>query len=116
MKGNRRRLVGKVTSNKMMKTVVVQVDSRQRHPLYGKVVSRARRYKAHDEIGCQLGDTVQIVESKPISKDKHWVVENVIAKGYHVVLPDDSAITGVGAPAAAAEDQAAEGGPEGGAE
>lgn len=116
MKGNRRRLVGKVTSNKMMKTVVVQVDSRQRHPLYGKVVSRARRYKAHDEIGCQLGDTVQIVESKPISKEKHWVVESVIAKGYHVVLPDDSAITGAGAAAAAAADQMAEGGPQGGAE
>lgn len=93
MKGKRRRLVGKVTSNKMMKTVVVQVDSRQRHPLYGKVVGRAQRFKAHDELGCQMGDTVQIVESRPISKDKRWVVEAVLNKGYHVVLPDDSAIT-----------------------
>jgi small subunit ribosomal protein S17 len=116
MKGNRRRLVGKVTSNKMMKTVVVQVDSRQRHPLYGKVVNRARRYKAHDELGCQMGDTVRIVESKPISKDKHWVVEAIITKGYHVVLPDDSAITGMGAPAATEEASAAEAAPEGGAE
>lgn len=93
MKGNRRRLVGKVTSNKMTKTVVVQVDSRQRHPLYGKVVSRATRFKAHDDIGCQMGDTVRIVESKPISKEVRWVVEAVVTRGYHVVLPDDSAVT-----------------------
>jgi len=110
MKGNRRRLVGKVTSNKMTKTVVVQVDSRQRHPLYGKVVSRATRFKAHDEIGCQMGDTVRIVESKPISKEVRWVVEEVVTRGYHVVLPDDSAITATpeAAPAAPSE-------PEGGA-
>lgn len=108
MKGNRRRLVGKVTSNKMTKTVVVQVDSRQRHPLYGKVVSRATRFKAHDEIGCQMGDTVRIVESKPISKEVRWVVEEVVTRGYHVVLPDDSALTATPAPAAPSE-------PEGGA-
>ena len=100
MKGNRRRLVGKVTSNKMTKTVVVQVDSRQRHPLYGKVVSRATRFKAHDEIGCQMGDTVRIVESKPISKEVRWLVEEVVTRGYHVVLPDDSALTDTPAPAA----------------
>ncbi|MCC7357884.1 MAG: 30S ribosomal protein S17 [Anaerolineales bacterium] len=93
MKGNRRRLVGKVTSNKMTKTIVVQVDSRQRHPLYGKVVNRAARFKAHDELGCQLGDTVQIVESKPISKEVRWVVEAILTRGYHLVLPDDSALT-----------------------
>jgi small subunit ribosomal protein S17 len=120
MKTHRRRLVGKVTSNKMMKTVVVQVDSRQRHPLYGKVVSRARRYKAHDELGCQMGDTVRIVESRPISKDKRWVVEAIVTKGYHVVLPDDSAITGAGSPSAEAETEAEAqpvgGEPEGGAE
>jgi small subunit ribosomal protein S17 len=115
MKGNRRRLVGKVTSNKMMKTVVVQVDSRQRHPLYGKVVNRARRYKAHDELGAKMGDTVRIVESQPISKDKHWVVETILSKGYHVVLPDDSAITSAGGSAAEAEAQAESGEPEGGA-
>ena len=108
MKGNRRRLVGKVTSNNMTKTVVVQVDSRQRHPLYGKVVSRATRFKAHDEIGCQMGDTVRIVESKPISKEVRWVVEEVVTRGYHVVLPDDSAITA--SPSAAAPSA-----PEGGA-
>ena len=106
MKGNRRRLVGKVTSNKMTKTVVVQVDSRQRHPLYGKVVSRATRFKAHDEIGCKMGDTVRIVESRPISKKVRWVVKEVFPRGSPVVLPDDSALPAAPeptAPAAAGE-------------
>ena len=91
MKGNRRRLVGKVTSNKMQKTVVVQVDSRHRHPLYGKVVNKATRFMAHDELGAAMGDTVTIVESRPISKHKRWVVEEILNRGYHVVLPADEA-------------------------
>jgi small subunit ribosomal protein S17 len=77
----RRRLVGKVTSNKMMKSVVVEVESSYRHPLYGKVVHRARRFMAHDEQNCQMGDVVQIVESQPISKRKRWVVEAILSKG-----------------------------------
>lgn len=89
MSENRRRLVGKVTSNKMMKTVVVEVESSYRHPLYGKVVHRARRFKAHDEKGCQMGDTVRLIESRPISKDKRWVVEEIVMRGTHIVLPDD---------------------------
>lgn len=94
MKGNRRRLVGKVTSNKMQKTVVVQVDSRRRHPLYGKVVNQASRFMAHDELGAAMGDTVRIVESRPISKHKRWVVEEILNRGYHVILPaDEAAIT-----------------------
>ena len=93
MKTHRRRLVGKVTSNKMMKTVVVQVESRQRHPLYGKVVHKATRFKAHDEMTCQLGDTVKIVESRPISKDVRWVVESVLNRGHHVELPADEPTT-----------------------
>jgi small subunit ribosomal protein S17 len=103
MKGNRRRLVGKVTSDKMQKTVVVQVDSRHRHPLYGKVVSQARRFMAHDELGATMGDTVRIVESRPISKRKRWVVEEIVNRGYHVVLPADEAAiteTTTGAPSA----------------
>jgi small subunit ribosomal protein S17 len=111
MKGERRRLVGKVTSNKMMKTVVVQVESRQRHPLYGKVVHKAARFKAHDEQNCQMGDTVQIVESKPISKDKRWVVEAVLNRGYHVTLPEDPELNTAAAAAAAAPAE-----PEGSAE
>ena len=106
MKTHRRRLIGKVTSNKMMKTIVVQVESRQRHPLYGKVVHKAARFKAHDEMNCQLGDTVQIVESRPISKDVRWVVEAILGHGYHVELPADEAATQAAAqptPAPAAE-------------
>jgi small subunit ribosomal protein S17 len=77
---NRRRMTGVVTSNKMTKTVVVEISRKFRHPLYRKVVHSSRRVKAHDEIGCQIGDRVQIVESRPLSRDKHWVVESVIKK------------------------------------
>jgi small subunit ribosomal protein S17 len=75
---NRRRITGVVTSNKMTKTVVVEITRKYRHPLYQKVVYSSKRVKAHDEIGCQIGDEVQIVESAPISRDKRWVVESVI--------------------------------------
>jgi small subunit ribosomal protein S17 len=77
---NRRRIVGKVTSNKMTKTVVVEITRKFRHPLYKKVVYSSKRVKAHDEIGCQIGDEVQIVESQPLSRDKRWVVESVIKR------------------------------------
>jgi small subunit ribosomal protein S17 len=77
---NRRRITGVVTSNKMTKTVVVEITRVFRHPLYRKVVHSSKRVKAHDEIGCQIGDHVQIVESRPISRDKHWVVENIVKK------------------------------------
>jgi small subunit ribosomal protein S17 len=77
---NRRRMTGVVTSNKMTKTVVVEITRVFRHPLYRKVVHSSKRVKAHDEIGCQIGDQVQIVESRPMSRDKRWVVENVIKK------------------------------------
>ena len=77
---NRRRIVGKVTSNKMTKTVVVEIVRKYRHPLYKKVVFSSKRVKAHDEMGCQVGDEVQIVESRPLSRDKRWVVEAVIKR------------------------------------
>jgi len=77
---SRRRIVGVVTSNKMTKTVVVEITRVFRHPLYRKVVHSSKRVKAHDEIGCQIGDHVQIVESRPLSRDKRWVVESVIKK------------------------------------
>ena len=77
---NRRRITGVVTSNKMTKTVVVEITRVFRHPLYRKVVHSSKRVKAHDEIGCQIGDRVQIVESRPLSRDKRWVVESVIQK------------------------------------
>ena len=71
----RRRITGVVTSNKMEKTVVVEISRTYRHRLYKKVVHLRKRVMAHDELGCQIGDQVRIVESRPISRNKKWVVE-----------------------------------------
>lgn len=76
----RRRMTGVVTSNKMEKTVSVRITRRFRHRLYKKVIDRHKEVKAHDELGCDVGDQVKIVESKPISKTKRWVVEEIIRK------------------------------------
>lgn len=76
----RRRLTGVVTSNKMMKTVVVELTRTYRHPLYKKVVHSSKRVKAHDELNCQVGDHVQIVASRPISRDKRWIVETILKR------------------------------------
>jgi len=78
MANKRRRMVGFVTSNKMTKTVVVEIRRTYRHPVYKKVVHLSHKFKAHDEIGCNVGDKVQIVESAPISREKRWVVEAVL--------------------------------------
>ena len=76
---SRRRLIGRVTSDKMDKTVVVAVDHTMRHPLYRKVVRTTKKYMAHDEENrCAVGDIVRIVESRPISKNKRWVVQEII--------------------------------------
>jgi small subunit ribosomal protein S17 len=74
----RRVLTGRVVSDKMDKTVVVEVTRRVKHPTYGKYVNRTNRYKAHDEANaCQVNDIVEIQESRPLSRDKRWlVVEN----------------------------------------
>ena len=77
---NRRRISGVVTSNKMDKTVSVKITKRFRHRLYKKVIDRHNTVKAHDELGCEIGDQVLIVESKPISKTKRWVVEEITRK------------------------------------
>jgi small subunit ribosomal protein S17 len=89
---DRRRITGVVTSNKMTKTVVVEIGRTFRHPLYRKVVHLSKRVKAHDELGCQIGDHVQIVESRPISRDKRWVVESIIK---HETRTADSGIAEV---------------------
>jgi small subunit ribosomal protein S17 len=79
MKTQRRRLVGQVVSDKMDKTVVVLVRQTRKHPLYGKVIRVTKRYKAHDETNaCKMGDQVRIVESRPYSKDTHWLVEEIL--------------------------------------
>jgi small subunit ribosomal protein S17 len=82
---DRRRMTGVVTSNKMTKTVVVEIGRTFRHPFYRKVVHLSKRVKAHDELGCQIGDRVQIVESRPISKDKRWVVEAIVKREVRAV-------------------------------
>ena len=85
----RRRMTGFVTSNKMTKTVVVEITRTYRHPLYRKVVHSSMRVKAHDELNCQVGDQVMIVESRPISKDKNWVVESIVK---HEIRTEDSGL------------------------
>jgi small subunit ribosomal protein S17 len=77
---NRRRITGVVTSNKMQKTVVVEITRNYRHPLYKKVIHSSNHVMAHDELGCQIGDEVQIVESRPLSARKRWVVESIIKR------------------------------------
>jgi small subunit ribosomal protein S17 len=79
MSGQRRSMVGTVVSNKMDKTVVVTVERLGRHPLYKKVVRSRKKFKAHDaENACQIGDVVRISESRPLSKEKRWVVEEIV--------------------------------------
>lgn len=81
MRGLRRTMDGRVVSNKMDKTVVVEVITSKRHPLYGKVVRTNKRYKAHDEKNaCQIGDQVRIVESRPLSREKRWVVAEILER------------------------------------
>lgn len=78
MSNNRKRLVGTVIRLPSEKTVMVQVDRTYRHQLYQKVLHSRKKYMVHDEHGVQLGDQVRIVESRPISKRKRWVIEEVI--------------------------------------
>lgn len=71
--------VGLVVSDKMQKTVVVAVENRAPHPKYGKIVVRTRRYKAHDEENqCRVGDRVRILETRPLSRTKRWVVAEIL--------------------------------------
>jgi small subunit ribosomal protein S17 len=80
MTNDRRRIEGVVTRAKAEKTVTVTVERSNRHPLYGKVIRSRKNYMAHDELGCQLGDQVRMVESRPISKMKRWVVEEILKR------------------------------------
>lgn len=75
-------MVGKVVSDKMAKTVVVVVETRRRHPLYGKIITMRRRFKAHNEDPkAKAGDTVKIVESRPLSREKRWRVAEIVRAG-----------------------------------
>ena len=77
----RKTRVGVVSSNKMEKTVVVTIKDKVRHPLYGNIINRTVKYKAHDEENtCGIGDKVLIMETRPMSKDKRWRVVEIIEK------------------------------------
>jgi len=81
MRGRRKRLVGRVVSDKMDKTVVVRVERLTRHPLYRKVIRKTKKFKAHDpDNRCRVGDVVRIVEWRPISKEKRWLVEEILER------------------------------------
>ena len=77
----RKTRVGVVSSDKMDKTIVVSIKDKVRHPLYGKIINRTVKYKAHDEENtCGVGDKVLIMETRPMSKDKRWRVVEIIEK------------------------------------
>ena len=81
MREQRKRLVGVVTSDKMDKTVVVAVTTTKSHPKYSKVMRRVKKYKAHDEENeCRIGDRVQIIESKPLSRHKRFAVVTILER------------------------------------
>ena len=72
---------GKVTSNKMEKTIVVAIEEHVKHPLYNKVVKRTYKLKAHDENNeCNIGDTVRVMETRPLSKDKRWRLVEIVER------------------------------------
>jgi small subunit ribosomal protein S17 len=80
-RGSRKVRVGRVVSDKMDKTVVVQITDRKSHPLYKKVIQHRTRFKAHDEGNeCKMGDLVRVMETRPLSKDKRWRVVEVVEK------------------------------------
>jgi small subunit ribosomal protein S17 len=85
---NRRRIIGVVKSNKMEKTVPVEISRTYRHPLYKKVVHTRKNVMAHDILGCQVGDQVRLVESRPISRHKRWVVEEILRRDIAAGAPE----------------------------
>jgi small subunit ribosomal protein S17 len=81
VRGMRKTRIGVVVSDKMDKTIVVAIRTRVKHPLYGKIMNRTSKIKAHDEENqCGIGDTVKIMETRPLSKDKHWRLVEIIEK------------------------------------
>ena len=80
-RGNRKTRTGVVVSDKMDKTIVVEIRTRVKHPLYGKIMNRTTRLKAHDEENaCGVGDRVMVMETRPLSKDKRWRLTQIIEK------------------------------------
>ena len=80
-RGIRKTRVGVVVSDKMDKTIVVEIRTRVKHPLYGKIMNQTEKFKAHDENNeCGIGDTVRVMETRPLSKDKRWRLVEVVEK------------------------------------
>ncbi len=80
-RGNRKVRIGKVVSDKMDKTIVVTIEGSVKHKLYGKIIKRTYRLKAHDENNeCGIGDKVKVMETRPISKDKRWRLVQIVEK------------------------------------
>ena len=80
-RGHRKTRTGVVVSDKMDKTIVVEIRTRVKHPLYGKIMNRTNRLKVHDENNeCGIGDTVRVMETRPLSKDKRWRLVEIIEK------------------------------------
>jgi small subunit ribosomal protein S17 len=77
----RKERIGVVVSNKMQKSIVVEIERREKHPIYGKFIKKTSRFMAHDEKEeCNIGDTVRIMETRPLSKRKHWRLVEIIEK------------------------------------
>lgn len=73
--------IGIVVSNKMQKTIVVKIESRFSHSIYSKIIVKTKRYLVHDENNeCNIGDQVLIIENRPLSKNKHWILNKIISK------------------------------------
>lgn len=80
-RGHKKVRIGKVVSDKMQKTIVVAVETRVRHPLFGKIINRTTKFKAHDENNdAKIGDTVKIMETRPLSREKRWRLVQVIER------------------------------------
>ncbi|SHH50136.1 30S ribosomal protein S17 [Thermosipho atlanticus] len=89
----KKKLIGEVVSNKMDKTVVVAVNTLVKHPIVGKYIKRTKKYYAHDENNeCQIGDTVEIIESRPLSKLKRWRVLRIVEKS---IFADENVVEDV---------------------
>ncbi len=80
-RGYRKVKIGKVVSDKMDKTIVVAIENRVKHPLYGKIIKRTYKLKAHDESNeCKIGDKVKVMETRPLSKEKRWRVVEIVER------------------------------------
>ena len=93
-RNSRKVKIGKVISNKMDKTIVVAIEENKKHPLYGKIVKRTYKLKAHDEENvCSIGDKVKVMETRPLSKDKRWRLVEIVEKVKYYSVPGKSGTT-----------------------